>query len=61
MSIGFEIYILNDKELIYMIDEGCICLGMFIIDMLDIFKGLDCGVIVYMMFSGIEIVVIVVD
>lgn len=44
-----------------MIEEGCICFGMFIIDMLDIIKGIYWGVNVYMMFSGIEIVVIVVD
>lgn len=29
-----------------MIDVGCIYLGKFMIDMLDMFKGIDCGVIV---------------
>lgn len=61
MEIDFEIYILNNIDLIYMIEKGCIYLGKFIFNLLDIMKGMDWGVYVYMMFSGIEIVVIVVD
>lgn len=59
--MGFNVYILNNKELMYIIDEGCIFLGKFIFDMFDILKGMNWGVNVYMIFSGIEIIVIVVD
>lgn len=59
--MNFLIYILNVKNLKFIIDEGCICLGNFFIDMLDIFNGMDCGMIVNMMFRGIEFVVMVVD
>lgn len=61
IGIIILIYILNNKELIYIIDEGCVCLGKFIINMLDMLKGINWGVNVSMMFSGMEIVVMVVD
>lgn len=57
----FLIYILNNNELVYIKDEGCICLGKLFFYMLDMIKGMNWGVNVYMRFSGIEIVVIVVD
>lgn len=47
--------------MVYIIDEGCICLGNLIFDMFDMIKGMNWGVSVYMIFSGIEIIVIVVD
>lgn len=59
--IIFFVYNLEKVNLIYMIDEGCMFVGNFIIEMLDILKGLNWGVCVYMIFSGIEVVVIVVD
>lgn len=59
--MNFLIYILNVKNLKFIIDECCICLGNIFIDMLDIFNGMDCGVIVNMMFRGIEFVVMVVE